>query len=109
MASVRVTRLGHLEPDGAFNDGIEVWQMDDTRGQFLIKKVFLPRDLPDHPRREVITLQQLRPCPYIVRVYDWHTGDRSAHIFMECCGKGTIKALLREHMQRRVSIPEKFI
>jgi serine/threonine protein kinase len=109
MPRMRLTLLGHLQSEGGFNDGIEVWQQDDSQGKLLIRKTFRRQDLPEHARREVRLLNQLRGCDYIVRMYSSSITSINGEIFMECCGKGTIKALIREHKQQDRPIPESFI
>ncbi|KAF2448351.1 kinase-like protein [Karstenula rhodostoma CBS 690.94] len=106
---VRIHRLGHLQPEGGFNDGIEVWQEDTSQGRLLIRKAFRREDVPAHALREVRLLNQLSPCPYIVRMYSASITRTAGELFMECCGKGTIKALIREHGQRGRKIPEAFV
>ncbi|KAK7181078.1 G2-specific protein kinase nim-1 [Paraphaeosphaeria sporulosa] len=105
----RITLLGHLSPEGGFNDGIEVWQEDTTQGHLLIRKTFRRADVPDHALREVRLLVQLAACPFIVRKYSATITHTSGELFMECCGKGTLKALIREHRHRASKIPEPFV
>jgi serine/threonine protein kinase len=106
---MRLTLLGHLQCEGGFNDGIEVWQQVHSQGKLLIRKNFRRQDLPEHARREVHLLKQLSGCSYIVHMYSASVNSVSGEIFMECCGKGTIKDLIRKHRQWGRLIPESFI